>query len=212
MGHLSGSSTVPPLLISVEVFGKPLSMELDTGASVSVMSADKFHAACPNVSPETSNVRFRGFSGDLVQVKGKANVHVKYKGHEKVLPLFVTTGPSPTLLGRNWFRALGLSFEGLETVNKLTDAGTLINQFSGVFEEGLGTFKGISAKILVPANAPPKFCKPRPLPFALRDGVTQELQRLQREGVIEPVKNFELGSPHCSCLKEGWQGAHMRRL
>lgn len=202
MWHIGGSSTVPPLLVTVEFFGKPMSMELDTGASVSVMSADKFHGACPNVSPEPSNVFLRGFSGELEQVKGKANVHVKYKGHEEVLPLFITTGPSPTLLGRNWFRALGLTFEGLETVNKLTDVGTLISQFSGVFEEGLGTFRGISAKILVPADAPPKFCKPRPLPFALRDGVTQELNRLQREGIIEPVKTSDWAAPIVPVLKK----------
>lgn len=191
MWHLGTASTVPPFLVTVELFGKPISMELDTGASVSVMPAEKLQPEFPSVKLDSSSVLLRGFSGGLEQVKGKANVNVSYRGHSEVLPLFITSGTSPTLLGRNWFQALGLSLKGLEPVNNLSNVADLIGQYSTVFEEGLGTFKGISAKILVTSEAPPKFCKPRPLPFTLRDRVTQELQRLQREGVIESVKTSD---------------------
>ncbi|KAL1420336.1 hypothetical protein MTO96_024319 [Rhipicephalus appendiculatus] len=47
MWHLSGEPTVPPFLCTVEMFGKPFPMELDTGASVSVMPMDKFQRAFP---------------------------------------------------------------------------------------------------------------------------------------------------------------------
>ncbi|CAN7942370.1 unnamed protein product [Ixodes hexagonus] len=163
MWHLGTASTVPPFLVTVELFGKPISMELDTGASVSVMPAEKFQAEFPNVKLDSSSVLLRGFSGGLEQVKGKANVNVSYRGHSEVPPLFNTSGTSLTLLGRNWFQALGLSLKGLETVSNLSNVADLIGQYSTVFEEGLGTFKGIAAKILVTPDAPPKFCKPRPL-------------------------------------------------
>lgn len=123
-------------------------MELDTGASVSVMPAEKFQPEFPSVKLDSSSVLLRGFSGGLEQVKGKANVIVSYRGHSEVLPLFITSGTSPTLLGRNRFQALGLSLKGLEPVNNLSNVADLIGQYSTVFEEGLGTFKGISAKIL----------------------------------------------------------------
>ncbi|XP_037574536.1 uncharacterized protein LOC119456791 [Dermacentor silvarum] len=42
---------------------------------------------------------------------------------------------------------------------------------------------------------------PRPLPFALKDGVTQELQRLQREGILVPVKTSEWATPIVPGLK-----------
>ncbi|KAH7985665.1 hypothetical protein HPB49_026318 [Dermacentor silvarum] len=42
---------------------------------------------------------------------------------------------------------------------------------------------------------------PRPLPFALKDGVTQELQRLQREGILVPVKTSEWATPLDPVLK-----------
>ncbi|CAN8033002.1 unnamed protein product [Ixodes persulcatus] len=169
MWHLGIASTVPPFVVTVELFGKPISMELDPGASVSVTPAEKFQAGFPNVKLDSSSVLLQGFSGGLEQVKGKANVNVSYRGHGEVLALFITSGISPTLLGRNWFQALGLILIGLEPVNNLSNVADLIGQYSTVFEEGLRTFKVILAKILVTQEAPLKFCKPRPLPFTLRD-------------------------------------------
>ncbi|KAL1479093.1 hypothetical protein MTO96_052149 [Rhipicephalus appendiculatus] len=52
MWHLSGQPTVPPFLCTLEMFGKPFPMELDTGASVSVMPMDKFQRVFPEVSLE----------------------------------------------------------------------------------------------------------------------------------------------------------------
>ncbi|KAM7281959.1 uncharacterized protein ISCGN_002117 [Ixodes scapularis] len=45
-------------------------------------------------------------------------------------------------------------------------------------------------------------CKvPRSLPFALKSGVTQELQRLQREGILVPVKTSEWAAPTVPVFK-----------
>lgn len=63
--HLSGLPPIPAFKITADIFGKPTTMELDTGASVSVMSADKFKAAFPDVSIEPSGVLLIGFSGNV---------------------------------------------------------------------------------------------------------------------------------------------------
>ena len=56
-----------------------------------------------------------------------------------------------------------------------------------MFHEELGTFSGPKAKIYVADDASPKYCKARPVPYALREKVEKELERLQEEGTIEPV-------------------------
>lgn len=141
-------------------------------------------------------VLLRSYSGELTPVQGKIDARVQFQDKEAVLPLFLTGDGSPTLLGRNWIRELGINFSEVEaTVHSLSDVKTLVHEFSEVFEESLGTFKGREATIHVPQDAPTKFFKPRPLPFALKDGVTQELQRLQREGVIVPVKTSTWAAP-----------------
>ena len=49
---------------------------------------------------------------------------------------------------------------------------------------GLGTLKGFKAKIYVDPDTPPRFNPALSVPYALRDKVEKELQRLQEEGYI----------------------------
>ena len=64
-------------------------------------------------------------------------------------------------------------------------------KYQEFFEEGLGTLKGTKAKIHVDPAATPVFCKARPVPYALRDRIEQDLDRLQRAGTSETVQFAE---------------------
>ena len=44
-------------------------------------------------------------------------------------------------------------------------------------------------------SACPKFCKPRPVPLAMKAGVKHELDRLESEGVLEKVNYSEWAAP-----------------
>ena len=54
-------------------------------------------------------------------------------------------------------------------------------------QEELGQLQGFRAKILVNSEAQPRFCKARPMSYALPDKVEQELTCLTQEGILEPV-------------------------
>jgi len=87
-----------PLYITVTVHQKPMQMEIDMGAAVSVISESTYQntwekGRAPSLQP--SNVRLRTF----VKVMG---VEVQHKGEKKQLPLVVARGQTPSLLGRNW--------------------------------------------------------------------------------------------------------------
>ena len=71
-----------------------------------------------------------------------------------------------------------------------------------MFQEGLGTLKGFKAIIYVDHDAPPRFHPACSVPFALRDNVNEELQRLQTESTIEPVELAELAAPTVAVLKK----------
>jgi hypothetical protein len=72
-----------------------------------------------------------------------------------------------------------------------------------VFKDELGLVKGTEAKIHVDPQAAPRFCKPRTVPYALREKVDQELEKLRKAGVIEPVEFAEWAAPIVPVLKPG---------
>ena len=48
-----------------------------------------------------------------------------------------------------------------------------------LFKDELGTFKEIRVKLKVTENATPKFCKPRSVPYTIKDANEDEFDRLQ---------------------------------
>lgn len=78
------------------------------------------------------------------------------------------------------------------------DLQTVIKRYPKVFNEGLGTEKGIKAKIYVDANARPHYFKPRHVPYAIRVKIEEELIRLEKERAIEPVQYSKRGQDYKS--------------
>ncbi len=56
----------------------------------------------------------------------------------------------------------------------------LLDHHADLFKEELGTIQGTTTKIYVDPTVQPKFCKPRPVPYALRAKVEAELECLER--------------------------------
>ena len=121
------------------------------------------------------------------------------------LPLVVVDGSGPSLFGRDWLAKIKVDWKrifnvSVPTIPKLSAAVTnrlhaTIQSYSEVFKQGLGTTKGINAKLEVTNDAHPKFCKARPVPYALKSAVDEEYDRLEREGIIEKVEFSEWATP-----------------
>ena len=70
-----------------------------------------------------------------------------------------------------------------------------------LLEEGLETLQGTKAKIHVEPTATPIFHEARPVPYALRAKIEQDLERLERTGTIEPVQYSEWATPIVPVMK-----------
>ena len=77
----------------------------------------------------------------------------------------------------------------------------ILEQHQKVFEPGLGTIEGVEAKLHVDPQAQPTFFKARNVPFALRQKVEAELDRLEKQGVIKPVQFSEWAAPIVPVIK-----------
>jgi len=82
-----------------------------------------------------------------------------------------------------------------------TDVQQIIDKNASVFQEGLGEVVGVTAQLHVTQNAQPSFCRARPVPHALKAKVEKELDRLEKQKVIEAVQYSEWVAPIVPILK-----------
>ena len=78
---------------------------------------------------------------------------------------------------------------------------SICQSFPDVFQEGLGTLEGFKASIHVAEDAQPVFCKARPVPYALKPLVEQELDNLEKDGVISPIAFSDWAAPIVPVVK-----------
>ena len=75
-------------------------MEVDTGASMSIMSEATYYKLWPRRSQSTTHIRLLTYSNRCIV--GSTDVQVSYEDQTAQLPLVVVKGAGPALLGRNW--------------------------------------------------------------------------------------------------------------
>ena len=103
-----------PMIIQVEVQGKQLSMELDTGAAVSINSSITKQQMFPAEQLlSTSNI-LTTHTGEQMAVAGRMEVEVRCDGKGSRLFLYVVEGDGPSLLGRDWLRVLKLNWKSIK--------------------------------------------------------------------------------------------------
>ena len=172
-------------------------MELDTGATVSVMSEKEWKDLFQDtdeLKPYTGNP-LRGYSGQQLNIVGQSTVQVLYEQQLAELPLVVVAGTKgPALLGRNWLAVIKLNWSELHRIqsDKLRE---ILEKHAALFEKKIGTIQGYKADIRLKPEAKPIFKKSRPIAYALQAALTQEIEYLQQEGILEAVEASEWATP-----------------
>ncbi len=98
-------------------------------------------------------------TGEAITVMGTTNVRVTYEGQDISLPLLVTEGNGPSLIGRNWLMNLKLNWKEIFVIKSEKTLEDILSQNAEVFGDELGTLKGVRAKQYVDSTATPRFHK-----------------------------------------------------
>ena len=202
-----GSKRTAPYKVQLNVAGQVMEMEVDTGASLSVISEKMYNnlSSEGRVPPlEKSEIVLRTYTGEEVKPKGSCTVNVSYQGADYTLPLLVVGGEGPVLLGGNWLEQIKLYWPGIKQLTSTCHDKQLegiLQKHAQLFQESLGTLKGTAAKIHVDPTATPIFHKARPVPYALREKIEHDLERLEKAGTIEPVQYSEWATPIVPVMK-----------
>ena len=71
----------------------------------------------------------------------------------------------------------------------------LVESYAELFKDELGCYKYEKIDLKIEPDVEPVFIKPRPIAFALKEKVDQELSRFEERGVITLIENSEWGTP-----------------
>ena len=132
-----------------------------------------------------------------MQIVGQLNVYVQYEEQRKPLALVVVSGDGQSLFGQKWLKYIRLEWHRIATVRtrKTQPLQTLLQEHQSLFKDVLGTVQPYRATLHVQPNGKPKFFKPRPVPFAIKNAIGQELDHLEKQGIIRRVDHSEWAAP-----------------
>ena len=186
-----------PIHVEVLLDGKPCDLEVDTGAAVSILSETRVNSILPGAQLLKTNVSLKTYTSEKIPVKGKLPVEVQYGHQKKSLACYAVRGDGPCLLGRDWLKHIRLNRKEIVTMLDATQTRlkSLLDEYSDIFKDELGTMNSIRAELRVKEDARPRFHRPRPVPFALKEAVEREIHRLEETGILNKVSHCEWAAP-----------------
>ena len=197
------------ILIPIEIAGKEIEMELDTGSAVTIMTSKDFEKVSKGkwqVKP--TKVLLKTYTGERIKPLGEVDVDVRYDDKlYKKMTLYVVenTANSPALLGRDWLKHIQLNWKTINLLRapvKIRKLSEVLKKHEELFKDELGTMKNYKASFQLKENVKPKFFKERPVVHAMKERVNKELKSLVKRGILTPVSHSEWATPIVPVAKD----------
>ena len=102
---------------------------------------------------------------------------VRYGTQKAQLTLIVVRGSGPSLLGRDWLRAILLNWQDVNNLNASDQLRKLLKDYGDLFALELGKLKGTEVELDIDPNAIRKFVNAHLVTFSLRG-------KVDRSGVL----------------------------
>ena len=132
---VNGSSSHPYEVV-VTINDRPVKMEVDTGAAVTIISCASYEQLFPTSLLQTATVRLCKYSSTEMPVLGQLNVTARYGDYHGLHMLYIVEGGGPCLLGRDWLQSTQLDWASIKAVyvsKSQPNVEVLINKFPECF-------------------------------------------------------------------------------
>ncbi|XP_039759590.1 uncharacterized protein K02A2.6-like [Pararge aegeria] len=210
--HLNGiysincETKVLPFVVEVSLENIPVVIQVDTGASFSLVNEctwKNIEHQNQHITLQPVNLTLRTWTDTPVILLGQAKLQAQYRDIKCSLNVIIAKGRGPNLLGRDWLGPLNIALNINVIANSdLVNIEKTILKYSNIFRDGLGTFRGDPVTIHLKPGATPKFFKARPVPYAIKARVEEEIDRLVAEGVLRPLSYSEWATPVVPIIKK----------
>ena len=117
--YMIGKSSNHPIQVELQLDGKAVTMEVDTGVAVSLISEQRLKQVLPKAAIHNTAVVLQNYTSERIPVRGELQVMVHYGDQKKQLALYVTKGDGPCLMGREGLESIRLDWRtiGLATMD-----------------------------------------------------------------------------------------------
>ena len=178
-----------PWITPVMVEGKPLDMEIDTGASVSLISESMYHQLWKKQLPsiQASSTVLRTYTGEQIPLLGRIIVRASTRRGVSGVTFTGSKRQWPKSLWSRLAESVGNELAAIHQALRIDikELDSVLQQYE-VFRDELGHLKDVEVKIHVDAQAAPWFFRARNVLHAFREQVEEELFNLVRSGSMEP--------------------------
>jgi hypothetical protein len=127
---------------------------------------------------------------------------VDYKSVKLKCKFLIVDSDDKLLVGRDIMAKFDIGINNLTDVNsRKLELDKLLQVFKEIFNEEIETYSFEKINLKLKPDASPIFAKRRTVPFAFKVKVENELNRLEKEGVITLVDNNDWRTPLVPVLK-----------
>ncbi|BHF83082.1 hypothetical protein SprV_0802622400 [Sparganum proliferum] len=189
-----------PYTITLPVDHHPVKFEIDTGSAVTLIN-EASPQKLPSLLPASST--FRSYTEQNVEVRGVFTAEVEHDGELHYLPVHVVRGSQqPNLLGRNWIKCVPSVLSYVHRIGANPTLDSILVNHKDLFRDDSAThYRGPPVKFQFQSDFRPRFFKARTVPYAVAPKVEEELDRLQKADIIEPLQYSEWAAPIVPVLK-----------
>lgn len=196
---------IKPFSVKAKIEGEMVEMEVDTGAGLSCMPESLYKQKFAGIQLKPTAIRLKTYNGQIINPSGQIEVKIEINKQVKVCTILVVEQGCRLLLGRDLIDMFNLQIGHNIEINKIDTIANklkgIIERYKELFDNELGKYLGEKVKLETVGNVKPIFHKPKPIPYAYREKVEKELDRLERSGVIVKISDSPWGTPLVPVVK-----------
>jgi hypothetical protein len=178
----------------------PVVLQIDTASDITIISKDTWERiGKPELSPSTQTAT--DASANIIKFHGEFNCEIELNSKKQWGKCLVSNNSNINLLGIDFiekFKLWDKPFRSICNVITQADKATIVSslrtEFKEVFSNKLGKYKN-QVSLQLKTNSRPVCSVKRPVAYAIKPLIDDELERLQSAGIITPIDFSEWTAP-----------------
>lgn len=194
---------VKPFVVKLYIGDKLQEFQIDTGSGVTIININDFKKLniVNEYIIEKANISLRAYNDTIIEPVGMVSINIKYENQLEKLNIYLVKEKGPPIIGREWLIKLNIPIQTEVKFLSKFNSQEVISTFPMVFNNTLGCYKHKLVGLSLKGNYTAIFCKPRTIPFSIKDRVSKEINRLVESDLLISVETSEWGTPVVPVIK-----------